>query len=80
LSGYKLFPGAPVSMNSFLAEVLSGLNFVNLQLSALQAGESIWDEEVRHVPMKLASQLTAGSGKAVYQGALAKDQQIRGLI
>jgi nuclear pore complex protein Nup98-Nup96 len=83
-SGYKKFHGTPVPIKSFFAEVLAGLDFVKLQLGALQAGESIWNDamdQIRYpVPMKLASQLIAMSKTTISDGVSPTDQQFRGII
>lgn len=60
-----------VPMSCFLAESLSGISFLKLQLRALESGSSIWDESIAGaVPMKLASQLVANSDVDVKSNAL----------
>ena len=60
-----------VPMTCFLAESLSGISFLKLQLRALESGSSIWDESIAGaVPMKLASQLVANSDFDVKSNAL----------
>jgi len=52
-----------VPMSSFLAEALSVMNFLNLQIQALEDGKSIWEDEFESteapVPMKVATQLVS---------------------
>ena len=82
--GYKKFHGTAVPIKSFFAEVIAGLDFLKLQLGALKAGESIWDDamdQIRYpVSMKLASQLIAISKGTVSDGVSPTDQQFRGII
>jgi hypothetical protein len=60
-----------VPMACFLAESLSGIAFLKLQLRALASGSSIWDDSGNgSVPMKLASQLVANSDVGVKSKAL----------
>lgn len=61
-----------VPMACFLAESLSGLSFLKLQLRTLESGSSIWDESSggAAAPMKLASQLVADSEVVVKSKAL----------
>ncbi len=60
-----------VPMTCFLAESLSGISFLKLQLRALESGSSIWDESIAGaVPMKLASQLVANSDVDMKSNAL----------
>ena len=81
---HQKFFGAFIPIKSFLAEVLSSLHFLMLQLAALQAGESIWDEEMdvdkSSVPLKLTSQLISVTKKVEFEGITARDQLFRGLV
>ena len=60
-----------VPMACFLAESLSGISFLKLQLQALESGSSIWDESIGGaIPMKLTSQLVANSDVSMKSNAL----------
>mmetsp|Transcript_925 Transcript_925/g.1148 ORF Transcript_925/g.1148 Transcript_925/m.1148 type:complete len:1736 (+) Transcript_925:182-5389(+) len=48
-----------VPKRCFLAESISGIAFLKLQIRVLETGGSIWDSSVAHEPKKIASQLLA---------------------
>ena len=82
--GHQIFFGAFIPIKSFLAEILSSLHFLMLQLAALQAGESIWDEgmddDKSSIPLKLTSQLISVTKAVEFEGITARDQLFRGLV
>ena len=88
--GLRVIPSyRVVPMAAFLAEALSGISFLQLQLKALGAGSSIWGEEylrgtISGCPFKVASELTfiaaRDAGVTRDSSAITSEVTLRGLI
>jgi len=67
-----------VPKTCFLAESISGIAFLKLQIRVLESGGSIWDSSVANEPKKLASQLVSSTQLA--SDSVAGSTSLKGFL